>query len=73
MIVPTISANPKTFIVLFLTFWYVVVNDAGATAAFDFAGFQGAATWRVTFVYLAAAVASAVAAALWHRQQRARA
>ena len=36
-----ISGNPKTFIVLFLTFWYVVVNDKGATPALDFAGFFG--------------------------------
>ena len=34
-----ISGNPKTFIVLFLTFWYVVVNDAGKTKSLDFAGF----------------------------------
>src|SRR5205823_4775724 len=32
-----ISGNAKTFVVLFLSFWYVVVNDRGATAALDFA------------------------------------
>ena len=36
-----VSGNPKTFIVLFLSFWYVCVNDKGATPALDFAGFFG--------------------------------
>lgn len=36
-----VSANLKTFIVVFLTFWYVVVNDKGATPLLDFAGFYG--------------------------------
>jgi len=33
------TSNAKTFIVLFLSFWYLVVNDRGANPWFDFAGF----------------------------------
>ncbi len=36
-----ISETPKTFTVVFLTFWYVVTNDNGASPALDFAGFYG--------------------------------
>ncbi len=36
-----VSGNPKTFIVLFLSFWYVCVDDKGATPTLDFAGFFG--------------------------------
>ena len=52
-----ISSNPKAFIVLFLSFWYLVVNDAGHTAAFDFAGFYRAATPAVVAGYGLAGVA----------------
>ena len=37
------TANAKTFIVCFLSFWYLVVNDHGATPMWDFAGFYGRA------------------------------
>jgi len=33
------TSNAKTFIVLFLSFCYLVVNDRGANPWFDFAGF----------------------------------
>lgn len=46
-----VSANPKTFIVVFLTFWYIVVNDRGRTAWLDFAGFFSTPSARVTLVY----------------------
>jgi hypothetical protein len=62
-----ISANPKTFIVLFLTFWYVVINDHGRTPALDVAGFYGVATIRVTLAYLLAAVVALAAAEGFHR------
>lgn len=39
-----VTSNPKTFIVGFLSFWYVVVNDHGANPMLDFAGFYGHAT-----------------------------
>ncbi|HEY0368730.1 MAG TPA: hypothetical protein VGC85_03965, partial [Chthoniobacterales bacterium] len=41
-----VSGNAKTFIVVFLTFWYVVVNDKGASPLLDFAGFFGTANAR---------------------------
>lgn len=62
-----ISGNPKTFIVLFLTFWYVVVNDAGKTKPLDFAGFYGRPAMGVVAMYGAIAIAFAIAAAIVHR------
>jgi hypothetical protein len=62
-----ISGNPKTFIVLFLTLWYVVVNDAGQTKSLDFAGFYGTRAIGVTAMYGAIAIAFVVAAAIVHR------
>gem|GEM_PF-247966 len=47
------SSNPKTFLALFLVFWYVVINDGGATPGLDFAGFYGSATPAVMAGYLA--------------------
>lgn len=61
-----VSGNAKTFIVLFLSFWYMAVNDKGATPWLDFAGFNGAATTSTTAGYFAAAIALAVAAHLVH-------
>jgi len=52
-----ISRNAKTFIVLFLSFWYVTVNDAGATAALDFTGAYGRATPMTIAAYAAIAIA----------------
>ncbi len=68
-----ITSNAKTFIVVFLSFWYVVVNDKGATALLDFAGFYGTATFRTTLVYGAVAVAALLAAQLFHRARLVRA
>jgi len=62
-----ISGNPKTFIVLFLTFWYVVVNDAGKTKSLDFAGFYGTPAMSVMAMYAAIALAFIIAAAIVHR------
>ncbi|MBV8543892.1 MAG: hypothetical protein JO088_04015, partial [Acidobacteria bacterium] len=62
-----ISGNPKTFIVLFLTLWYVVVNDHGKTKSLDFAGFYGTPSIGVTAMYVAIAIAFVVAAAVVHR------
>lgn len=61
-----VSSNGKTFIVGFLTFWYVVVNDAGHSAEFDFAGFYGKATPAVTAAYAAIGIAALAAAHLFH-------
>ena len=62
-----ISGNPKTFIVLFLTFWYVVVNDKGATKALDFAGFFSAPAMGVMVMYAGIAVAMIAMAEVVHR------
>jgi hypothetical protein len=62
-----VSANPKTFIVLFLTFWYIVVNDKGKTAALDFAGFGGVATPEVAVSYLVVSMVALAGAEAFHR------
>lgn len=50
-----LTGTPKAFIVLFLSFWYVSLNDGGKTPALDFAGFFGSADTRVGLFYLALA------------------
>ena len=62
-----ISGNPKTFIVLFLSFWYVVVNDKGQTPALDFAGFFATPALRVTAMYAAIAIVLVAVAEAVHR------
>lgn len=62
-----VSANAKTFLLLFLTFWYVVVNDGGHMAALDFAGWNGIATPAVLVSYLALSIAAVMAAEPYHR------
>jgi hypothetical protein len=52
-----ISSTPKTFIVVFLTFMYVVINDSGKSPALDFGGFYGNATPGVTLTYAGIALA----------------
>ena len=61
------SSNPRTFIVLFLSFWYVVVSDRGATPVLDFAGLYGTPAPAVTAAYAALAVLLLLAAAAVHR------
>jgi hypothetical protein len=62
-----ISSNPKTFVVLFLIYWYIAVNDKGQTPYFDFAGFYKTPPGWVTLVYAALAVAFIAAAEAVHR------
>jgi hypothetical protein len=64
-----VTANPKTFIVAFLTFWYVVVNDKGASPRLDFAGFYGHATSN-TIAFYAALSVIALAFAQWFYRTR---
>lgn len=64
-----VSSNPKTFVVAFLSFWYVMINDPGAKPALDFAGFYGAATLPVTISYAVAALALLAIAEGWHRYE----
>jgi hypothetical protein len=62
-----ISSNPKTFVVLFLSYWYLIVNDKGQTAYFDFAGlFKTPPAW-VTLIYAALTIALIAAAEAVHR------
>ncbi len=66
------TRNPKTFIVGFLSFWYVVVNDRGHSPALDFAGFYGTATMRTWLLYGGIALVAVGAAQLAHRWRLAR-
>lgn len=50
-----ISVTPKAFTLLFLTLFYVVLNDGGASPALNFGGFYGRAMPRVTLSYVVAA------------------
>jgi hypothetical protein len=61
-----ISANPKSFIVVFLLFWYVAMNDKGANPALDYAGLNGVTTPLVMTGYAALAIAFAAGAAAFH-------
>jgi hypothetical protein len=45
------TSNPKTFIVTFLFFLYLVMNDGGHNPGFDFAGWFNRATVSVIGVY----------------------
>jgi hypothetical protein len=60
----TALRNPKAFIVLFLSFWYLVVNDKGATPALDFAGFYGKATPAIVVAYALIGIALLAAATM---------
>lgn len=66
------TANPKTFIVGFLSFWYVVVNDKGLTPLFDFAGFFGHSTTNTIALYAAMSVIALAIAQSFYRVRLAR-
>lgn len=68
-----ITQNPKTFIVGFLSFWYVVVNDHGVSPALDFAGFYRAATFRTLALYAILSILIIGVAQMAHRWRLARA
>ncbi|MEO5720030.1 MAG: hypothetical protein ABIR71_00995, partial [Chthoniobacterales bacterium] len=68
-----ITGNPKTFIVAFLSFWYVVVNERGASPLLDFAGFYGTATPQTVLLYATISGIAIVAAHVAHRWRLARA
>ncbi|MBA3832462.1 MAG: hypothetical protein H0X34_11340 [Chthoniobacterales bacterium] len=61
------TSNPKTFIVGFLTFWYVVVNDRGAHPLWDFAGFYGRATPATLALFASLSVLAVIAALIVYR------
>ncbi len=68
-----LTSNPKTFIVMFLTFWYVVVNDNGKNPILDFAGFYGRFTLATIAMYAAISVIAIVVAQVFYRARLARA
>lgn len=61
-----VSANPKTFIVGFLTFWYIALSDKGATPSLDFGGWFGKTTPMVLASYAAVTLALLAAAQVFH-------
>jgi hypothetical protein len=64
-----VSANPKTFILAFLTFWYVATQDRGNTPSMDFAGWFGTSTPMVIATYALLAVLMLTAAQLFHANE----
>ena len=54
---------------LFLTYWYIVVNDKGQTPYFDFAGFYKTTPAWVTLIYAVAAIAFIGSAEVVHRMR----
>ena len=46
------TGNPKTYMVTFLMFLYLVMNDSGKSPGLDFAGWFGIATPDIQVVYL---------------------
>ncbi|MEO6871538.1 MAG: hypothetical protein ABI233_04880 [Chthoniobacterales bacterium] len=68
-----VTTNSKTFIVLFLSFWYLVVNDRGANRRFDFAGFYGVANLPTIALYAALSVTALAVAQIFYRIRLARA
>jgi hypothetical protein len=67
-----LSSNPKAFVVLFLSFFYLVVNDGGRTPSLDFAGFHGTATHAVMAAYAALTVVFVAVAVVVHQARTAR-
>ena len=66
-----LTSNPKTFLVSFLSFWYVVVNSGSSFPNLDFAGFHGTATMAVVTAYLTIAIAfTALAVAAYRLRLR---
>jgi hypothetical protein len=64
-----LSSNPKSFIVLFLFFLYLVMNDGGHNPSFDFDGWFDQATISVVATYAAISVAFIAIAECFHRIQ----
>jgi hypothetical protein len=64
-----LTSNPKAFIVGFLSFGYVVVNDHGTNPLLDFAGSYGSATQATRSLYLILGVVALVLAQLSYRRR----
>ena len=67
------TSNAKTFIVVFLSFWYLVVNDHGANLWFDFAGFYGQSTVITIALYAGCSIIALVLAEALYRVRLGRA
>jgi hypothetical protein len=67
------TANAKTFIVLFLSFLYLVVNDRGANPWFDFAGFYRGGDGNTMAAYTVASIGLLLLAQALSRTRLARA
>jgi hypothetical protein len=61
------TQNSKTFIVGFLSFWYLAVNDHGATPAWDFAGWYGRANLKVVAGYFIVSLLAVLGTQAFHR------
>lgn len=64
-----VSGTPKTFLILFLSFWYASLNARGRQPALDFAGLYDGATAATVAGYLTVSVLALLGAHLWHRRQ----
>jgi hypothetical protein len=62
-----ITGNAKTFLVCFLSFWYVVVNERGNSPLLDFAGFYVAPTATTLWLYGSISIVAVAAAHLFRR------
>lgn len=67
-----LSGTPRAFLLLFLCFWYVVLNDGGASPVLDFAGFYGSAGPGTRGLYLGLGVVSLAVAESFYRIRLAR-
>jgi len=66
-----LTGSAKVFVVLFLSFWYLVLNDHGSHPQLDFGGFYGTATAETAMTYLATSLALLIAAQAAHQQRSA--
>lgn len=64
-----VSANPKTFIVAFLSFWYIATQDHGHSPSMDFAGWYGTATPMIIASYAMGALALLAVAHVMHLRE----
>jgi ABC-type transport system involved in multi-copper enzyme maturation permease subunit len=61
-----LTGSSKTFLALFLSFWYVVLNDGGKSPGLDFAGFYGTGSTTTVGAYLGFALLLLAAAQAVH-------
>ncbi len=64
-----LTQNSKTFIVVFLSFWYLVVNDHGSHRWLDFAGFNRLADLSTVGFYLGVSASLLAIAQLFYKSR----